>query len=229
VLKIIEKHEDYLEIHYKVDESIYSNKSEYQQVDIIENQHFGKMLFLDGRVQSTERGYCEYHDTIAKNVDESKNILIIGGGDFFAAREILSNPITEKIDMVEIDEMVTISCSQYFGHVGNTIHNEKFNLKIGDGVEYVKDASDKYDAIVLDLCDHDKCNGFDSNFYADCVERLNDNGLMVIQAGSEVYEPEVGDDIVDLLLDSGFKDAYKVQYVSSIYPGGLYNFVIAKL
>jgi spermidine synthase len=224
VIELRENNEDY-QLVYPVEDVVYLNQSDHQKVEIIRHKKFGQMLFLDDVAQCSEHGYCEYHDTIAMNVEKAKNVLIIGGGDYFTARELLLNPEIESVDQVELDEMVAIVCSQYFSHAASVTQNEKFNLIIGDGIKYVNETDKKYDAVIVDVTD-----GFDGescNFYENLKKICDKGSDLVLFAGSAFEDRH--EKLVNHLLDLGYKDAYAVDFASEIYPGGLYKMIVAEL
>ena len=86
------------------------SQSEFQRIDIFESNEFGRFLTLDGCMMVTEKDEFIYHDMIvhvpmATNPN-IKNVLVIGAGDGGTVRELTRYETIEKIDMVEIDEMV---------------------------------------------------------------------------------------------------------------------------
>ena len=111
-----EYHATDVRFYYK-SEVLASEQSPFQKMVMAENETFGRFFTLNGYVQVTAKDEFVYHDMIthpalAVNPD-IKRVLIIGGGDGGTAREICRYPHIEKIDMVEIDEMVVRLCRQY--------------------------------------------------------------------------------------------------------------------
>ena len=99
-----------LKIDYRIKEIIYSETSPFQHIMILDSYDFGRVLVLDDAVQTTSLDGFIYNEMITHvplNIHPNpKNVLIIGGGDCGAAREVAKYPGVERIDMVEIDEMV---------------------------------------------------------------------------------------------------------------------------
>ena len=96
---------DNVRFSIKVDNHLFSDKSEFQQVDVFESKEFGKFLTLDGLMMVNYKDEFIYHDMIvhtpmATNMN-IKNVLVIGGGDGGTVRELTRYPQIEKIDMVE--------------------------------------------------------------------------------------------------------------------------------
>jgi len=114
-------------IFFKVKRLLYRQKSAYQEIEVIENEYFGKVLLLDGLVQTTERDEFFYHEILVHPGfmvhPNPQRILIIGGGDGGVLREALRYPV-EGVVLVEIDPQMTEVSKRYFP--GFRLH-----LKIG--------------------------------------------------------------------------------------------------
>ena len=91
----------------KVKGTLVSNKSPYQKINILDTYEFGKVLVLDGVVQTTERDEFIYHEMLTHlpmlSHPHPERVLIIGGGDGGLLREVLKYPVTE-VFLVEIDD-----------------------------------------------------------------------------------------------------------------------------
>ena len=109
-----EDHSPNVRFSMKVDDHLYSGKSEFQKIDILQTAEFGKVLTLDGLVMVTEKDEFIYHEMIthvpmATN-PKIKKVLVIGAGDGGTVRELTKYQTIEQIDMVEIDKMVVDVC-----------------------------------------------------------------------------------------------------------------------
>ena len=128
-LWIEEQHNNILGMRYKVEEVLFSGKSEFQSVDVVQTKGHGKMLLNDGLVMVTERDEFVYHDMIAHVPlfihPNPKNVLIIGGGDGGTAREVLRHPSVEKCTMVEIDKMVVEACKKFIPQTSKDLNHPK--------------------------------------------------------------------------------------------------------
>ena len=172
--------------------------SPFQKMMMLKNDTFGAFFTLNGFVQVTERDEFVYHDMIvhpalAVNPDISR-VLIIGGGDGGTAREVLRYPHIQKIDMVEIDEMVVRLCKQHLPQTAVAFGNPRLNLMIGDGLAFVRDAADNsYDLILVDSTDPvGPGEGlFTREFYSNCFRVLSDKGIMVNQQEGAFYPTDI--------------------------------------
>ena len=101
---------------FRIDRILFEEKTEHQHLIIFENSRFGRILTLDGVIQTTEADEFAYHEMLVHvplfALGDAKNVLIIGGGDGGTLREVLRHPI-ETATMVEIDPRVIDLCKKY--------------------------------------------------------------------------------------------------------------------
>lgn len=179
----------------RIKEHIYSEKTPFQQIDFFNTDTFGKFFTLDGLIMITEKDEFIYHEMItavpmAVNPN-IKNVLIIGGGDGGASREILRYPTVEKVDMVEIDERVVRLCQKYLPITACKIDNdERLKMHFEDGLQFVKNSKEgSYDLILVDSTDPiGPGEGlFTNEFYSNCRRILSDDGILINQHESPYY------------------------------------------
>jgi len=179
----------------KATKHLYSEKSPFQQVDIMESVEFGKFLTLDGLMMANEKDEFIYHDCIvhpamATNPD-IKKVLVIGAGDGGTVRELTRYPNIEVIDMVEIDELVVRSCQEFLPITAEKLDDPRVNLYFEDGVAFAKNSeTGYYDLVIVDSTDPiGPGEGlFSVDFYNDCYRILSDNGILVNQHESPYFE-----------------------------------------
>lgn len=231
-LWIEEKYKDFLGMNYKVEKVLFSGKSEFQSVDVVETKGHGKMLLNDGLVMVTERDEFIYHDMIAHVPlfvhPNPKNILIIGGGDGGTAREVLRHPGIEKCTMVEIDKMVVDACREFIPQTSKELNNPKLSLIIGDGLEFVNNTKEKFDIILVDSTDPigPAQPLFGEDFYQDIFNCLKEDGIVVSQGESGFYEAEMQKKLMSILNDL-FPISLLYNFSNLTYPGGLWSFTFA--
>lgn len=230
-LWVEEKYKEILGIRYKVNNVLFSGKSEFQTVDVVETSSHGKMLLNDGFVMITERDEFIYHDMITHvpmfTHKTPKNVLVIGGGDGGTAREVLRHKSVEKCTMVEIDKMVVDACREHIPQTSSIFNNSKLDLVIGDGLAFVKETTEKYDVIIVDSTDPIGPAGplFDQEFYQDIYNCLSEDGIVVAQGESVFYEAEMQKKLMEIL-STTFPVAQIYNYNNMTYPGGLWSFVM---
>ncbi|GJQ62259.1 MAG: hypothetical protein SCALA702_13120 [Melioribacteraceae bacterium] len=141
------------EIKYVVDEILYQGKSNYQEIEIIQNPLFGKMMFLDKDLQLAETDCNQYNDALFSNVKQDvrgKDILILGGGDGTLLNKILERE-PHSVTLVDIDpEVVKLSDKYFFRENNNSLRDSSVNIVNEDVFNYF-DNSPKFDIIFYDL------------------------------------------------------------------------------
>jgi len=170
---------------YEVEKVLYKGKSPFQEIMVIENPYFGKMLILDGVVQLTERDEFFYHEMLVHVVMHShpnpRRVIVIGGGDGGAVREVLKHDTVEKLYLVEIDEEVINVSKKFFPTVACDIDDSRVEIKCMNGAEFVKGRVTNIDVIIVDSTD---IMGFAKSlftveFFKSVKDSLTDEGMFV--------------------------------------------------
>ena len=229
-----EEQTDNVRLSLKVKRHLFSDQSDFQKVDVFETFEYGKLMTLDGLVMVTEKDEFVYHDMIthvAMAVNpEIKNVLIIGGGDGGTAREVLRYPQVQHVDMVEIDKMVCDVAKEFFPTISNELENPKLGLYYEDGVAYMKNKMNLYDLIIIDSTDPvGPGEGlFTTEFYTDCFNALTENGILINQNESPVYEQFAKEAVrANSKLRKIFPEVHVYQAQIPTYPSGYWLFGFA--
>ncbi len=153
-----------------------------------------------------------------------QNILVIGGGDGGALKEILRYQIKYAC-LVEIDKKVIEVSKEYFPWLQASLEDERTELVIDDGVEFIEKTGKKFDIVFIDSSDPagPSASLHETDFYENLKRCLNLEGIVVSQAGSPFYHL---DSIKDK--DAFLKKLFKIAcfYMSPVptYPGGSWCF-----
>lgn len=188
-----ENHTDGYRVHWRIRETLYQEKTPYQELQIIDTVDFGKALVLDGAVQTTERDEFIYHEMISHVVlnahPQPRQVLIIGGGDGGTLREVLRHPEVQRVDMVEIDRRVVEVCKEFLPTIASAFDDPRAHLFFEDGVSFVKEARERYDIILVDSSDPTgpAVELYGAEFYRNCRAILNREGMMVAHAESPTF------------------------------------------
>jgi len=191
-----DKHTENVKLDIKVRSVLYSGRSLYQKIDILDTYEFGKILVLDGIIMLSERDERFYHEMIVHvpmfSHKNPKNILIIGGGDGGAVREIMKHPIT-SVNLVEIDEKVIELSKLHFPELSSELGGDRVNINIAPGEEFIRQVKNKYDIVVVDSTDPSTIakHLYENRFYSDCFSALRPDGIMAVQIGSPFYIPSI--------------------------------------
>lgn len=190
-----ENHTDDVQFSIKVDKQLCTHQSEFQRIDIFESKEFGRILTLDGYLMVTEKDEYIYHEMIthvplATNPN-IKKVLVVGGGDGGTVRELCRYDHIEKIDMVEIDEMVVSVCKEFLPKLACSLDDKRVTIYYEDGMRFVRNAPDsQYDLIIVDSTDPFGVGEglFTKEFYGNCFRALTDDGILVNQHESTFYD-----------------------------------------
>lgn len=224
-----------LYVCYKIKNFIFNKHSEFQHIMILDSYDFGRMLVLDGAVQTTARDGFIYNEMISHipmNIHPNpKRVLIIGGGDCGTVREISKYAKVEQIDMVEIDEMVVNACLEHLPEVSGNFSDSRVNFIFRDGIKFVKNITnceDYYDVIIVDSSDPvgPAIPLFELDFYRSLHKILKNDGLMVCQSESPIFHFKTMKQIYKNLC-SLFPIVKPYTTVVPTYPGGMWSFTLA--
>lgn len=215
-----------LEVAYLCDQLIYSGRTHYQQVDIVDTRVHGRMLFLDRIGQSCEKDEFIYHEMLVHPAlfshPRPQSVLVIGGATGASLREILRHPSVERVVMADIDGELTDICKHYLPrwHRGS-FQDSRLELVIEDGRKYVENCLESFDCMVIDLSDPIEggpaMHLFTIEFYEALRNRLNSGGVITFQG--EAISPQ------DLELHARMTNTLKRVFpVVCPYPYTLYSY-----
>ena len=180
-----------------IDRIIHETKTEHQHLIIFDNPEFGRVLALDGVVQTTERDEFIYHEMLAHTPvfahGAARNVLIIGGGDGGMLEEVLKHRSVEAAVQVEIDDTVVELSKQHLRSIcGDGYDDPRTEVVITDGVEFVNDTDRKFDVIIVDSTDPIGPGEvlFGRRFYGGCKRCLAEGGILVTQNGVPFVQGE---------------------------------------
>jgi spermidine synthase len=218
---------------YRAKDVLFSKKSEFQQIDIVETQTYGRMLLIDGFVMTTDVDEFVYHEMIAHipalHHGNPKRVVVIGGGDGGTVRELLKHPSIEEIVLCEIDGMVVDACREFFPKLAGTLDDPRVKVKIGDGLAYMREHKAKtLDMVLVDSTDPiGPGEGlFSREFYRSVASSLKDGGVMAAQSESPWYPKEALVRITNNI-QGGFQHFYPYVGPVPTYPRGCWSWTMA--
>jgi spermidine synthase len=228
---LTESERDNMTISYRVRSIVHEEQSPFQHVMILDSCDFGRMLVLDGVVQTTSMDGFIYNEMISHVPlafhPHPRRVLVIGGGDCGAAREVCKHDQVEQIDLVEIDQAVVEACKRHLPEVSGNLSDPRVRFIYADGVEFVKSVSDTYDVIIVDSSDPvgPAKPLFEYAFYAHLHRALKADGVMVCQSQSPIFHDDVMRQTYQHI-DRLFPTALLYTAVVPTYPGGLWSFTL---
>ncbi|MDQ7786316.1 MAG: polyamine aminopropyltransferase [Thermodesulfovibrionales bacterium] len=222
-----------VEYCYEIEEILYKGKSSFQEIMVVSNPHYGKMLILDEVVQMTERDEFFYHEmlthVVLHSVPNPRKVVIIGGGDGGVVREVLKHKSVEKIFFIEIDEEVINISRQFFPSVSSGVDDPRVEIRIMDGAEFLaKQKASGIDAVIIDSTDiiGFARSLFTAEFFRNVKNCLTDQGMFVTHTESLHFHKDMVIEIQETL-----KEIFPVVdlYTASIatYPGNWWAFAVA--
>ncbi|WP_019122342.1 polyamine aminopropyltransferase [Brevibacillus massiliensis] len=230
-LWLTENERENLKLSYRIRQVVFEETSPFQHVMILDSYDFGRMLVLDGIVQTTSADGYIYNEMIVHVPlayhPRPRRVLIIGGGDCGAAREACKHPHVEQIDMVEIDERVVEACKTYLPEVSGNLSDPRVRFLFTDGVRYARQPEGLYDVIIVDSSDPigPAEQLFEQSFYQHLYRALKDDGMMVCQSQSPIFHAEVMQQTY-ARMSSVYPHVHMYTAVVPTYPGGLWSFTI---
>ncbi|MDD5923443.1 MAG: polyamine aminopropyltransferase [Clostridia bacterium] len=191
-----EPHTNNVELSIRVDKQLFSEKSDFQQIDVFESVEFGRFLTSDGTVIFSEKDEFTY-DEMVVHVPMAvhphvRKVLVIGGGDGGVARELSYYDEIEVIDVVEPDELFVEVCKKFFPDNAKGLNDERVNIYYQDGLRFLRSKHNEYDLIINDATDPfgHTAGLFTKEFYGCCYKALTADGIMVYQHGSPFYDED---------------------------------------
>ncbi|MCD6580351.1 MAG: polyamine aminopropyltransferase [Desulfuromusa sp.] len=229
-----EKHSDNVGITIKITKTLFSGKSDFQQLDIVETLEFGRMMLLDGLVMVTERDEFIYHDMITHPAlfthPNPKKVLVIGGGDGGTIREIMKHPKVELAVLCEIDGLVIEKSVEFLPSMAAEIDgsNPRVKLHVDDGLAYIRDHQNEFDVILVDSTDPigPAVGLFEESFYRLVFSSLKSDGIMIAQSESPFYHAEIQKSMYQNLR-AVFPIVEMYQAFIPTYPSGFWSFAFA--
>jgi spermidine synthase len=188
-----EQHTPDVRFSIRVDRQLISLQRDYQRIDVFDYPEFGRFLTLDGYMMLTEKDEFIYHEMIVHVPmavhPQVKDVLVIGGGDGGAVRELCRYGSIGRIDLAEIDEKVVEVCREYLPFTADSLSDPRVHLYFEDGLKFIRNRIDEYDLIVGDSTDpFGPGEGlFAKEFYGSCSKALHEDGIMVNQHESPFY------------------------------------------
>ncbi len=233
-LWITEQQTEDMLISFRIKEKLHEEKTDFQHLSVVDTYTYGRMLFLDHCVMTSIKEEFVYHEMItlvALNTHPNpEHVLVIGGGDGGAIREIVKHPKVKTATLVEIDGRVVENSKKYLPEIGAAFDHPKVTVLIDDGIKHIQEHKDEYDGIIIDSTDPvgQAARLFSAEFYQNVYEALREDGIMVAQTESPFLEKD------KQLITRIHQDLKKLfplvkLYLAYIpvYPTGMWSFTLA--
>ena len=177
---------------YRIKKAVYSGRTAFQAVEILDTETLGRSLILDGKTQSTEVDEYIYHEALVHPAmlfhPNPQSVLICGGGEGATLREVLTHSSVERVVMVDLDSQVVELCREYLpNHSMGAFDDPRVELLHRDARRYIADCQDPFDVVILDLVDPLEGGTaytlYTREFYEIARAKLSPGGFLVTQSG----------------------------------------------
>ena len=211
------------------DQILYAESTPYQRI-VLTRWRDDIRLFLNGNLQFATRDEYRYHEALVHpalaTLPGARRVLILGGGDGLAAREVLKYPNIESITLVDLDaRMTALFRTNHLLSAMNqgSLSSPKLTVVNSDALIWLERNPEAFDLAIVDFPDPSNYSLgklYSSAFYRLLEKHLSDQGVLVIQATSPFYARRSFWCIVNTLEDAGLKAAPYHAYVPSFGEWG---------
>jgi len=223
---------EFTRIGVRIRAVLHEERSPFQTVKILDSIEYGRMLVLDDVIQVTEFDEFVYHEMLAHvplhALENPQAVLVVGGGDGGMVREACKHPSVTRVVLAEIDEAVIRACTLHMPAVSSAlVANPKLEIQIGDAVEYIKQAHQEFDLIIVDSSDPVGIGEglFTKEFYSNVFQALKPGGMVTVQGESPwLHRPLVRRIVTDIA--SIFPVAKLYLGNVPTYPSGIMAFPV---
>ena len=215
------------------DDVILSRTSPYQRI-VLTAWKDDLRLFLNSHLQFSSRDEYRYHEALVHpalaSLPGARHVLIMGGGDGLAAREVLRYPTVDSVTLVDLDPEVTSLFSTHAALLAlndSALRSPRVRIVNADAFVWLDDDRGSYDLIIADFPDPSNYGVgklYTTAFYRSAARRLSRDGLMVVQSTSPMFARESFWTIVRTIEASGLRAHPYHVYVPSF---GEWGFVLA--
>lgn len=212
---------------------IHASSTPFQRI-VLTRRGDNISLFLNGNLQFSSLDEYRYHEALVLpalgRVERPRNILILGGGDGLAAREVLRHPDVESVTLVDLDPAITelFSETPMLARLNEgSLADPRMTVINADGFRWVRESDERFDAILIDFPDPTSFSLgklYTTTFYRSLRQRLAPGGVVSVQSGTPYVSPQAYWTIATTLEAAGFAIRPYHAYVPSF---GEWGFILA--
>ncbi len=194
------------------DPIIHMEDTAYQRI-VLTKEQGDTRLYLNGALQFSSSDEYRYHETLVHpamaKASSTKNVLLLGGGDGLAVREILKYKEVESVTVVDLDPRMTELAQTNFHLLQlnkDALSDERVNILNRDAFKYLEQTDEMYDVVIVDLPDpnNESLNKlYTWEFYSLIRNHLNSEGAIMVQATSPVFARSVYWTISETIASTG--------------------------
>ena len=182
--------------HLYADEIVHAEDTPYQRI-VLTRWKDDLRLHLNNNLQFSSRDEYRYHEALVHpglaTLPAARRVLVLGGGDGLALREILKYPQIESVTLVDLDPAMTRLFAsapplRQLNH--DALHSSRVRVVNADALQWLEENDDLFDFVVVDFPDPSNFaigKLYSASFYRLLEKHLNGGALAVIQATSPLY------------------------------------------
>ncbi len=218
-----------------VDPIVYSHASHYQRIVITRNTA-GFQLFLNGNLQFSSADEYRYHEALVHPAMElagsPRRVLVLGGGDGLAVREVLKHPSVEHVTLVDLDPDMTALADRYppLGELNEqALEDSRVEIVNQDAMIWLEEPGEAYDTAIIDFPDPNTFalgKLYTTRFYRLLRERLALGASVSVQCTSPLFARQSYWCIIDTLAAAGFSVR---PYQATVPAFGVWGFALARV
>jgi spermidine synthase len=215
------------------DEIVFATTTPYQRL-VITHWKDDLRLYINGNLQFSSRDEYRYHEALVHPVLQplpwARRVLVLGGGDGLALREILRYPNIEQVTLVDLDPAMTNAFTHRPELVAlnkGSFSDKRVRVINADAAIWLQHSDEMFDAAIVDFPDPSSFalgKLYSVPFYGMVKRHLSANGLMVVQSTSPFFAPHAYWTIDATLREVGMKTWPYHAYVPSF---GEWGFILA--
>ena len=215
------------------DPVVFREVTPYQRV-VVTHGDGDTRLFLNGALQFSSTDEYRYHEALVHpamaSVQAPRRVLVLGGGDGLAVREVLRHPSVEWVTLVDLDPAMTklfTRRDEFAALNGEALTDPRVHVINDDAFQWLQTSDDRFDVAIVDFPDpNDYAVGklYTAHFFRLLRHRLADHGVFAVQSTSSFFSPEAFWCIVRTVESEGFVTRPYHAYVPSF---GEWGFVLA--
>lgn len=214
-----------------VKEKLHDARSDFQHVQVFETENHGRMLCLDGVIQTTDGDEFAYQEMLTHipmcTHPNPKTVAVIGAGDGGILREVCRHSSVERVDHCELDKMVCDVSKKLLPNLAVGLEDPRVNTQYADGAAWLANHPGEYDVILVDSSDPvgPAATLFEETFYATMKAALKPGGIVCTQGECMWLHADL---IVGMqqFCKKLFKHAEYCYTTIPTYPSGQIGFVV---
>lgn len=221
------------EQRYFGDPIVYESHSPYQRLAVTRWKDDIR-LYINGNLQFSSKDEARYHEALVlpamQTAARREKVLILGGGDGLAAREVLKYPDVKQVTLVDLDPEMTRTfqtAAELVKLNGNALNHPKMRIINADAAQWLQGTDERFDVMIIDLPDPSNFSLgklYSVPMYRLAARHLGEGGLMAVQSTSPYFAPNAYWSVVATLEAAGLNTLPYHVYVPSF---GEWGFVLA--